>query len=154
MKRLFTIPDAVILAEECHRGQFDKGGLPYITHPMRVWRALWGQPDCVQMAGLLHDVIEDSGMTYQSLRARGVPMDAAGIVVDVSRRPQETYHEFIDRITTPEAIIVKLADIADNLDPVRADQLEANKRATLWQRYNEAQLILLKRQGERRIQSI
>ena len=40
-----TLNDALALAAECHRGQRDKAGQPYIEHPLAVMRSLHGEVD-------------------------------------------------------------------------------------------------------------
>ena len=53
------------VAEECHRGQLRKSGDPYITHPLAVATILaeLGMDTTTLVAALLHDTVEDTGMT-------------------------------------------------------------------------------------------
>lgn len=53
------------LASEAHAGQVDKGGAPYIEHPMRV--ALRCDTELRRCAALLHDVLEDTDATEADL---------------------------------------------------------------------------------------
>jgi len=60
---------AIILAARAHEGQSRKGTkIPYITHPVAVAGlvAQYGGDEDQQIAGLLHDVLEDGGMQYAS----------------------------------------------------------------------------------------
>ncbi len=108
------LDQAILLAVDAHRGQFDKAGAPYILHPLRVMLA---QPeDTRRMAAVLHDVVEDCGIAMDDLRARFG--DGVADAVDaLTKRPGEDYEAFIARcVCNPVARDVKRADIADNLD--------------------------------------
>lgn len=154
--------DALALATRLHDGQFDKTGQPYILHPMRVGLRLWAENEEMGMpfdpeliaTGFNHDTFED---TYA---CRGVvigdlPDSVITAIEIVSRdKENETYQEFIHRIANSEnrmAIRVKLADLADNLDPVRTARLRAtdpDKSAGLERRYLKAQAFLRERLRE------
>ena len=54
---MITIEEALRIALEAHEGQKDLDGNPVILHPMAV--ALAGRNRQEQIAGLLHDVVED-----------------------------------------------------------------------------------------------
>ena len=61
---------ATLYAEACHEGQTRKyTGEPYVTHPRRVaaQAAVLGLSDDAVIAGLLHDVVEDCGITVEEL---------------------------------------------------------------------------------------
>ena len=67
------IAHALAVATAAHAGQIrnGSGGLPYIEHPRMVAATLakLDYPDPVLAAALLHDVVEDSGITVEELRA-------------------------------------------------------------------------------------
>ena len=48
---------AISIAVEAHQDQYDKGGHPYILHPLRVMNALKTTEEMI--VGVLHDVVED-----------------------------------------------------------------------------------------------
>ena len=52
---------ALILAAKAHTGQVDKGGAPYILHPIRVMLACEGEKE--KIVALLHDTLEDTALT-------------------------------------------------------------------------------------------
>lgn len=61
---------SIIFAAEAHKRQLRKGTqLPYIIHPMEVAQILsyLHAPEEVIIAGILHDVLEDTEVTYQDL---------------------------------------------------------------------------------------
>lgn len=70
MKNL--VNDAFIFALEAHKGQLRKDGKSYISHPFAVAMELaqnGAAPELIA-AGLLHDTIEDAGVTSEELRNR------------------------------------------------------------------------------------
>ncbi len=121
-----TLEDAIILACSAHRGQFDKGGAPYILHPLRVMLGISG--DDQRIAAVLHDVVEDSGIDPAVIADR-FGDDVAQAVVALSRRDDEDYDAFIERCArNPIARDVKRADIEDNLDLSRLIRITASDR--------------------------
>ena len=56
---------AIRLAKLAHNGQVDKGGSPYIGHPLRVMNQLDTPEE--QIVGVLHDAVEDSDLTLEDL---------------------------------------------------------------------------------------
>jgi (p)ppGpp synthase/HD superfamily hydrolase len=87
----FGVADAVRIAREAHEGQVDKAGRPYIGHVLRVMKRL--DTDEEQMAAALHDVIEDTDATPDSLLALGVPKVVVEAVQSLTKREGETYAE-------------------------------------------------------------
>lgn len=111
------------LARRRHRGQERKGGLPYLTHPVAVARMLRraGYSDDIVAAGLLHDVLEDTGCELEEM-VRAVGERVTGIVIEVTERDQtlpweerkENYLRVLSR-ASPEALAVACADKTHNL---------------------------------------
>ena len=60
------------IAVNAHHGQFDKGGNPYILHPLKVMHYLKSDDEELMCMALGHDVIEDTDVTYQDLRDAGI----------------------------------------------------------------------------------
>ena len=157
------LPEKVIrayfIAEEAHRGQTRWDGVePYINHPVRVsYRALKEAPSGgpqytdAQVVALLHDVIEDTHHTVESLKAEGMG-GWADVVGVLSRKPDETYSYFDyirgikkyaqkqdgDHWKNNTAVLVKIADIEDNM----ADMPPHDKRST-WHSLSERYLKAL-----------
>jgi len=52
-----NLEKAIKIAVEAHTGQVDKGGNPYILHPLRVMLSLETEEE--RIVGVLHDVVED-----------------------------------------------------------------------------------------------
>lgn len=136
MERLSS---AILLATTAHHQVFDKAGFPYIAHPFRVMNRLHneGYGEDMLCAAMLHDTVEDTNITLEEIRF-GFGDEVAKLVDAVSRR-DETYMDFIQRIkgSGPDAIALKLADIADNTD------LRRPKIDKLAERYEKAKKLLL-----------
>ncbi|MBB4890964.1 HD domain-containing protein [Streptomyces netropsis] len=131
------------LADRAHAGQADKTGTPYIEHVRAVAAGLAPFGDELVMAGLLHDIIEDTGWTAGQLRAAGIPVRVVEIVEAVTHQPGTPYTEMIQRITgDARATLVKIADNAHNSHPDRAAQLPPEKRERLAAKYRAARAVL------------
>jgi (p)ppGpp synthase/HD superfamily hydrolase len=110
-----TIADAVALAAEKHRNATDKGGAPYILHPLRVMLAM--TTDEERRVAVLHDVIEDADVTEDELRQRGYPEREVTALIALTKKPGEDYATFIERVREDDlAKTVKRADLLDNMD--------------------------------------
>jgi hypothetical protein len=113
--RLSTLEHAIALAARAHAGQVDKAGAPYILHPLRMVLRLESEEERIVAA--LHDVVEDCGVTLADLRAEGFSEAVVAAVESVTRRPDETYEDFVERAAAnPIARRVKRADLEDNCD--------------------------------------
>jgi GTP diphosphokinase / guanosine-3',5'-bis(diphosphate) 3'-diphosphatase len=136
-----TIEKAIEIAARAHAGQRDKAGAPYIFHPLRLMLAVRG--DEARMAAVLHDVVEDTPLTFEDLLREGFPV----AVVDAVRAL--TKHEGESRIAAahraaanPVARAVKLADVTDNMDLSRIPEPTEKDYARL-REYEQVRAILL-----------
>lgn len=135
---------AIRVATHLHANQRDKGGKPYVGHPLRVMAdVLATTGDMVATtAAVLHDVIKDCHITGADLLTAGFSDEVVDIIELLTRHPAVTYERFIDKIAeagNARAIAVKLADLRDNMDvsrlpfPIRdvdRQRLEKYRRAT------------------------
>lgn len=121
------INKAIDLAYSAHHGQKDKAGRPYFTHPFTV--AMKMETEAEICTALLHDVVEDTGITPEYLRENFTPEIAEAVDV-LTHRDGESYDEYILKIkANPLARKVKLSDIEHNMDVTRlAGNSEAMKR--------------------------
>ena len=105
------------LARAAHSGQTDKLGRNYFTAhlaPIAAGLSKFG-PEA-EAAGWLHDIIEDTHHTNDTLRAEGVPEDVVAAVESVTKIEGEPYDELIDRACAdPIGRLVKLVDNTWNL---------------------------------------
>jgi (p)ppGpp synthase/HD superfamily hydrolase len=137
----FTLDDAKALAIRAHDGQLDKAGRPYISHPLRVMSKVDGE--YAKMTAVLHDVVEDTPVTPEDLRAAGCPERVIDAVIAISKRPGESMSDYLARVAAdPIAVVVKHADIADNSGPQRLGQLDAATQQRLRRKYAEALRLL------------
>lgn len=67
--QILRLKQAYLVARDAHEGQTRSSGEPYITHPVAVACILAGMKldHETLMAALLHDVIEDTAVTYQEI---------------------------------------------------------------------------------------
>ena len=118
-----TLEDTLIFATALHRGQFDKAGKPYITHPLRVMNNLGLDATLEeQMAALLHDTMEDCGVTRELLQSQGFPENVIAAVEHLTKDAAglADYDRAIERVMlNPIAVKVKIADLTDNMDLTR-----------------------------------
>ncbi len=138
-----TLAEVDALAARAHAGQTDKIGVPYVEHVRAVAAGLAPLGPHLAMAGLLHDVIEDTDWTAERLRAAGIPDRVVEIVEAVTNRPGTTYEEKISQITRDrDATLVKIADNAHNSRADRAAALPPDRRERLAAKYRAARELL------------
>ncbi len=110
------------IADKAHAGQTDKAGAAYILHPMRV--ADRCSTDEERIVALLHDTIEDTDITAETLFVEGFPQQIIDAILSVTRNDGESYSDFIIRAAkNPIGRCVKLHDLEDNMDISRLPHL-------------------------------
>lgn len=111
-----TLPRAIEIATEAHKGQFDKAGNEYIGHPLRVMEM--GRTEEEKIVGVLHDLIEDTDWTFEMLEAEGFAPEIIAALKCVTKLSEnENYDAFIERVRkNPLATAVKINDLTDNMD--------------------------------------
>src|SRR5829696_2310593 len=117
--RMATIERAIRIALDAHAGQADKDGRPYILHPISV---MTGVPaGDAQIVAVLHDVVEDTHVTFAELEAAGFSravLDSLRLVTHVKEAP---YADYVVRCKADlVAKVVKVADLRDNARLERA----------------------------------
>lgn len=136
-----TLERAIELAARAHAGQVDKGGQPYILHCLRVMLQL--DDNEARMAAVLHDIVEDTAVTYADLVAEGFPEAVVEAVRVLTKQPGESRIDAARRAAGNElARRVKLADNADNSTPGRIAEPTERDRARLVE-YAEVRALLL-----------
>jgi (p)ppGpp synthase/HD superfamily hydrolase len=135
-----TPDDVAEFARRAHAGQVDQQGRDYYEHHLVPIAALL-RPfgDDAAVAGLLHDVLEDTPTTVEELVALGVPARVISAVESVTRRDGEPYEALIERAAAHGlGRLVKLADNWHNLssnpelalaDPEKAARLRLRYQA-------------------------
>jgi (p)ppGpp synthase/HD superfamily hydrolase len=135
---------AKALAERAHAGQVDKAGLPYIEHVARVAAAVahYAEPE-VEAVAWLHDVLEDCGPEHRNevlCFPSETVADAANLLTRYPHLTDSFYYSRIRR--NPLALVVKLADIADNADEARLALLDHATANRLRRKYAKARQAL------------
>ena len=111
---------AIAIAVNAHIGQVDKAGKAYILHPLRLMMKM--DIEEAMIVAVLHDTVEDTNVTIESLRQEGFSENILAAVEAVTRKEGEPYVDFIQRIKpNPLATKVKIADLEDNSDLSRLD---------------------------------
>lgn len=138
---LVVLADAI--AEEAHRGQLDKQGLPYVQHVRAVAEIVRHRGRYAVAVALLHDVLEDTPLVYGDLIARGVPRRVADAVQAMTRPDDEPYEDFITRIIEfgGLAVIGKWGDVGHHISRLH-EIADESERARLAGKYLPARLRL------------
>lgn len=134
-----SLEDAIVFATAAHDGQKDKGGQPYILHPLAVMLTM--DTDEERIVAVLHDVVEDTPMTLEHIDGWG---SAVRDAVDcLTRREGESYDTFIERVATnPVARRVKIVDLQHNMQISRLVKVTKKDVARL-DKYAKARAYLL-----------
>lgn len=115
---MHLLEQAILIATHAHAGQVDKGGQPYILHPLSVMNRVHTIEQ--KIVAVLHDMIEDTDITLDQLQEAGFPQPILAAVNTLTRRPEESYEEYIERVSqNPLATVVKLADLTENMNLLR-----------------------------------
>lgn len=150
------------LVEYLFRNKKDKEGDPYIDHLLRVSNKL-SNPN-TKVAGLLHDTVEDTRVTFDDLKSLGFNDEIITMVklvtndktnITLSKKAWlESYHNKITRILESnniEAIKLKYSDMSDNFNQERLSKLDEKTRTHLVNKYQGEIVRLesyLKERGE------
>lgn len=135
------IYNAYLFAKEKHEGQFRKSGDPYICHPLHVaiiLAELHVGPDTI-IAGLLHDVVEDTDTILDQIKER-FGSDVAGMVDGVTKLTKMKFSSLEEKQAENHqkmllamgkdirVIVVKLADRLHNIRTIDAQAPEKRER--------------------------
>ncbi|MBQ6621648.1 MAG: bifunctional (p)ppGpp synthetase/guanosine-3',5'-bis(diphosphate) 3'-pyrophosphohydrolase [Mogibacterium sp.] len=134
-----VIVKAFEIARDLHEGQFRKSGEPYIIHPIAVSKILanFGMDNETVIAGLLHDVVEDTGYTREQL-VKDFDEEIALLVDGVTKLGNIKYDSkaemqaenfrkmFLAMSKDIRVLIIKLADRLHNMRTL--EYMPTNKR--------------------------
>ena len=116
-KRGEMLDKMLVIVTNAHHGQFDKGGTPYILHPLKVMHYLKSDDEELQCMALGHDVVEDTKVTYKDLRDAGISERVIEGIRALTKVPGETLDEYKARVfANHDAMLVKRADLRHNSD--------------------------------------
>ncbi len=125
-----TLERAIEIATQAHKVQVDKNGEPYVTHILRVMNA--GRTMNEKIAGVLHDLVEDTQWTFSDLEGEGFSAEVIDAVKCLAKEENEDYNHFLHRVKKNAlAIKVKINDLIDNMDIKRMNEVTAKDVARL-----------------------
>ena len=131
---------AMRIAFNAHKDQMDKCGVPYVFHPIHLAEQMSDEKTtCV---ALLHDVVEDTDITFQQLEEWGFDKEIIDAIKLLTHEESVPYMEYVLKIKdNPIAKAVKLADLRHNSDLSRLDEVDdwARKRT---EKYKQAIKLL------------
>ena len=133
---------AIELALKYHKEQIDKGGNAYILHPLEVMNNVNRMES--KIVAVLHDIIEDTECTVDTLREWGINEDTIESINTLTRKEGMSYMEYITEISYNFiATEVKLADLKCNMDLSRLNRKITNKDFERNKKYMKAYYFLL-----------
>ena len=111
------LAQAIALAATAHGKQTDKAGRPYILHTLKVMHYLRSEDDELNAIAVLHDIVEDTDVTYQDLYTRGFSRRIVNGITAMTKQRGQTPEEYLQQVlANPDAIRVKMADLRHNSD--------------------------------------
>ena len=117
----------------------DKGGFPYVIHLLKVYS---GVSEYIEkVCALLHDIIEDTDVSYDDLRKVGYSEEIIDILTILTKLKGEDYRDYINRIISSNnyhAMNIKLADLRHNMDSGRIKNPTPNDYERITKRYEPA----------------
>lgn len=117
MKKGEMLSKMLVIATNAHAGQFDKGGNPYILHPLKVMYYLKSEDEELQCIALGHDLFEDTSVTAKDLREIGISERVIDGMYSMTKMPGQSYDEYKQSIfANKDAMRVKRADLRHNTD--------------------------------------
>ena len=130
MKQQQLLEQAIYIALQAHSGKLDKGGSPYILHPLRVMLTMVTTVE--KIVAVLHDVIEDSSFTIQQLKQNGFSKKVLDAVSLLTKKENQSYQDYISVIKkNPLAAKIKLADLKDNMNTGRLKKITVDDKERL-----------------------
>lgn len=135
------IEKCIAFALEAHTGQTDRLGNPYILHPLHLMANVDSEEE--QLTAILHDVVEDTDVTMDDLRALGLPESVLTAVALLTHDKENvSYDDYVKNLkSNPIARAVKLADLRHNMDIRRLPRV-TEKDATRMDKYRRAWITL------------
>jgi (p)ppGpp synthase/HD superfamily hydrolase len=117
MQKGQMIGKMIVLATNAHAGQFDKGGRPYILHPLSVMHILNSDDEELQCMAVGHDILEDTDTTIEQLVEAGMTKRVIEGILAVTKMPGESKDTYKAKVmASQDAMRVKKADLKHNSD--------------------------------------
>ena len=129
----------------------DKGGIPYSVHLLKVYSGVSNYLE--KCCALLHDIIEDTDVTYDDLKEVGFNDEIIEILSILTKNKGEDYAKYIERIIESgnvHALNIKLVDLAHNMEVGRIKNPTLNDYERINKRYLPAREKILNELEKRR----
>ena len=137
---------AINVMYQAHQGQMDKGGFPYCFHPYQVAQGMDDEISCT--CALLHDVVEDTDLTFEDLAGMGFPAEVIDVLKLLTHREGVPYMDYVRNLAdNPVARKVKLSDLHHNSDLSRINEVTEKDLERIGQ-YKEAIAFLEEKDTE------
>ena len=117
---------ALRIAFDAHKNQVDRSGLPYVFHPFHLAEGM--EDEISAAAALLHDVAEDTPVTFEAMALQGIPPEVIEILKLLTHGEDVPYLDYVRKISesgNARAVKIKLADLNHNADLSRLDEVTA-----------------------------
>ncbi len=119
----------LLLATNRHHGVFDKGGNPYILHPLKVMHYTKSDDEELQCIALGHDLLEDTVTTTDELIKMGFSQRVVEGIAALTKREGESLESYKARVKSNlDAVRVKMADLRHNSDIRRLKTREITEK--------------------------
>ncbi len=133
---------ALKLCFEAHKHQLDKSGMPYVFHPFHL--AEQTEDEVTTVVALLHDVVEDTDITFADLEQQGFGEEVIEALKLLTHDDAVPYMDYVAEVKkNPIATAVKLADLRHNSDLTRLDMVD-EKALKRKEKYEKAMELLMK----------
>jgi len=133
---------ALKLCFEAHKQQVDKTGMPYVFHPFHLAEQM--DDEISTVCALLHDVVEDTPITFDDLLEAGFPQEVIEVLKLLTHEDSVPYMDYVGEISkNPTAKKVKIADLRHNSNLSRLDEVDEKAKARC-EKYKRALDLLTK----------
>ena len=133
---------ALKLCFEAHKDQVDKTGMPYVFHPFHLAEQM--DDEISTVCALLHDVVEDTDITFKNLIEMGFSIEVVEVLKLLTHDKSVLYMDYVAKIATnPIAKKVKIADLKHNSDVSRLNVVDQKAQERL-KKYQQALDLLSK----------
>ncbi|CAB4130271.1 hypothetical protein UFOVP116_355 [uncultured Caudovirales phage] len=139
MRKGEMLSRAIMIATQAHYGQYDRGGNPYIIHPLTVMHNVGKVSEEIQAIAVLHDVIEDAAgktiymdgkaaeISFKLLHEQGMSTRVIEAVKALTKMPGQSYEEYQQSVLeNKDAMLVKIQDLKTNSDLSRLKSKSAS----------------------------
>lgn len=127
---------AMRVSFEAHKNQVDKDNIPYVYHPYEVASRMEDEESvCV---ALLHDVVEDTDMTFEELGKMGFTDSIIEALKLLTHKDGVPYMEYVEALSVnPIARRVKMSDLTHNMNRTRRENITQQDEKR-WAKYQKA----------------